>query len=111
MKQIELSDIYAIFPRNPVLLPLVPGEKSQPHQRLARHHLGRYPETPLPGRLKISPSIGVLLGKNSSNLIFFDWDTASGNGVVLRKQPGIQEFVPGQRARWRDRTSRRVLHG
>ena len=91
MKQIELSDIYAIFPRNPVLLPLEPGTKII---KITGWPDFTFEKTQEPGyqtRLKNSPSIGILLGKNSGNLIFFDWDTQAAMDWFLENNPEFRK--------------------
>ena len=91
MKQIELADIYAIFPRNPVLLPLEPGTKII---KISGWPDFTFEKTQEPGyqtRLKGSPSIGILLGKNSGNLIFFDWDTQAAMDWFLENNPEFRK--------------------
>ena len=87
----DLTDIYAVFTKNPVLLPLIPGtkkilDKGWPDTTWEDTQKPNYQ-----ARLKNSPSIGILLGKNSQNLLFFDWDTQAALDWFLENNPEFKK--------------------
>ena len=87
----NLKDIYALFTRNPVLLPLIPGTKIINDKGWTATTWENTQNPNYQARLRNTTNVGILLGKNSSNLIFFDWDTQAALDWFLENNPRFKE--------------------
>lgn len=83
----NLDDIYTVFTRNPVLLPLIPGTKIISVKGWPDTTWEDTQNEAYQARLRATPNVGILLGKNSNDLVSFDFDTPPSLKWFLENNP------------------------